>query len=90
VAQIIVTPRAGQDVKEAISAFGLPDDTWTQISRSLKPLEGSPLSGSALKDAAPARFVLGPWSWMMLVYIYEESSDEVYVVAVLDARSATT
>jgi hypothetical protein len=91
VAQVIVTPRARQDVEEAISAYGLPEDTWTRISRSLRALERSPLAGGSLTGAKePVRFALGPWSWMVLVYLYDESADEVYVVSIQDARSATS
>jgi plasmid stabilization system protein ParE len=89
VAQVIVTPRARRDVDEAISTFNLPDDTWTRIARSLRTLETFPLAGPELGDRwAPARFVLGPWAWMILLYRYEESSKRVYVVAMHDARSA--
>ena len=34
----------------------------------------------------PTRFVIGPWSWMILLYRYEESSDRAYVVAMHDGR----
>ena len=90
-AQIIVTPRAQRDVDEAVSALGLPDDTWTRISRSLRVLETFPLAGVELASRwAPTQFVLGPWSWMILLYRYEESSDRVYGVAMHDGRSATS
>lgn len=90
-AQVIVTPRARRDVDEAIPALNLPDDTWTRIVRSLRVLETCPLAGPELAGRwAPVRFVLGPWSWMILPYRYEESSDLVYVVAMHDGRSATS
>jgi plasmid stabilization system protein ParE len=91
VAQVIVTPRARRDVNEAISTLNLPNDAWTRITRSLRVLEAFPLAGPELADRwAPARFVLGPWSWMILLYRYEESHDQVYVVAMHDGRSATS
>jgi plasmid stabilization system protein ParE len=91
VAQVIVTPRAQRDVDEAISTLKLPDDTWSRIARSLRVLETFPLAGPELAGRwAPARFVLGPWSWMILLYRYEESSDLVYVVAMHDGRSAAS
>lgn len=90
-AQVIVTPRAQRDVNEAISTLGLPDDAWARIARSLRALETFPLAGPELAGRwAPARFVLGPWSWMILLYRYEESSDRVYVVAMYDGRSAAS
>jgi plasmid stabilization system protein ParE len=91
VARIIVTPRARRDVDEAISALTLPEDTWARIARSLIPLETFPLAGPELAGRwAPTRFVLGPWSWMILLYRYEQSSDRIYVIAMHDGRSATS
>lgn len=88
-AEFIVTPQAGRDVEEAIAQLGLPGNTWARIARSLRVLETFPLAGRALGGRwAPARFVLGPWPWMILLYRYEEPSDRVYVAAVHDARSA--
>jgi plasmid stabilization system protein ParE len=90
-AQVIVTPRAQRDVDDAISTLKLPDDAWNRIARSLRVLETFPLAGSELGGRwAPIRFVLGPWSWMILLHRYDESSDRVYVVAMHDGRSAAS
>lgn len=90
-AQVVITPRAQRDVDKAISALNLPDNAWTRIGRSLRVLETFPLAGPELAGRwAPVRFVLGPWSWMILLYRYEESSDRIYVVAMHDGRSATS
>jgi hypothetical protein len=90
VAQVVLTPRAVLDVDEAIAALGLPSDTWTRIARSLRVLETFPLAGPELSGRwAPARFVLGPWSWMILLYSYDQGSDGIFVLAMLDARSAS-
>ena len=87
--QVIVTPRARRDVDQAIAALNLPDDAWTRVARSLRVLETFPLAGPRLEGKwAPARFVLGPWSWMVLLYSYDETSDRVFIVAMHDARSA--
>lgn len=78
-------------MNEAIAALTLPDDAWTRIGRSLRVLETFPLGGPELAGRwTPTRFVLGPWSWMILLYRYEESSDRVYVVAMHDGRSAAS
>ncbi|HEX8751955.1 MAG TPA: hypothetical protein VF731_00940, partial [Solirubrobacterales bacterium] len=88
-AQVIVTPRAKRDVDEAVAALSLPEDTWTRVARSLRVLEVFPLAGPELEGRwAPARFVLGPWSWMVLLYRYDEPSDCALIVAMHDARSA--
>ena len=90
-AQVFLTPRAQRDVDEAISTLDLPHDTWSRVARSLRTLETFPLAGAELSGGwAPVRFVIGPWSWMILLYRYEESSGQVYVVAMHDGRSATS
>lgn len=89
-AQVIVAPRARRDVDKAIAALNLPEDAWTRVARSLRVLETFPLAGPELEGRwAPARFVLGPWSWMVLLYSYDEASDRVFIVTMHDARSAT-
>jgi len=91
VAQVIVTPQAQRDMEKAVANLNLPADAWTRIARSLRVLEAFPLAGVELRGRwAPTRFVLGPWSWMLLLYRYEESFDRVFVVAMHDARSATS
>lgn len=90
-AQVVVSPQAKQDVDEAISRLNLPADTWSRIVRSLRVLETFPLAGPELRGKwAPTRFVLGPWSWMLLLYRYDEASDRVVVLSVHDARSAAS
>ena len=36
------------------------------------------------------RVVLGPWSWMLLVYVFEPATGLVTVVAIQDSREATS
>ncbi len=89
-AQVVVTPQAQRDVDEAVATLTLPADTWGRVVRSLRVLETFPLAGAELRGRwAPTRFVLGPWSWMLLLYRYDEPSDRVFVVAMHDGRSAT-
>jgi plasmid stabilization system protein ParE len=89
VAQIVVTPRARADVDDAIATLGLPADTWQRVGKSLRLLEDFPLAGRALEGRwADARFVLGPWPWMILLYVYEVDDDRVYIVAMHDGRSS--
>ena len=90
-AQVIVTPQARRDVEEATATLNLPADVWSRVARSLRVLEAFPLAGAELQGRwSPTRFVLGPWSWMLLLYRFEKSSDRVFVVAMHDARSATS
>ena len=34
------------------------------------------------------RFMLGPWRWMIVVYVYLDSTDRVAIVTIQDARSS--
>jgi plasmid stabilization system protein ParE len=91
VAQVIVTPQAQRDVDDAVATLNLPGDTLARVARSLRVLETFPLAGAGLMGRwSSTRFVLGPWSWMILLYRYEEASDQVFVLAMHDARSATS
>jgi hypothetical protein len=91
VAQVLVTPQAQRDVNEAVAVLSLPDDTWSRVARSLRVLETFPLAGAELSDRwAPIRFVLGPWPWMVLLYRFDEPSDRIFLIAMHDARSATS
>ena len=90
-AQVIVSPRARRDVDDAISRLNLPADTWSRVVRSLRVLETFPLSGPELEGRwKPTRFILGPWSWMVLLYSYDEASNRVFIVSMHDARSAAS
>ena len=33
-------------------------------------------------------FLLGPWRWLILVYVFMETEERVIVVTIQDARSA--
>lgn len=89
--QIIVTPQAQREVEEAAITLNLPADVWSRVAHSLRVLETFPLAGAELSGRwSPTRFVLGPWSWMLLLYRYEESPDRVFVVAMHDARTASS
>jgi hypothetical protein len=35
------------------------------------------------------RFVLGPWRWLIVVYVFREPEDRVVVVTIQDGRSST-
>lgn len=82
-------PQARRDVDAVVKTLELPADSWLRIARSLRVLETFPLAGPRLEGRfAPNRFVLGPWPWMILVYRYDERHDQVFVLAMFDARSA--
>jgi hypothetical protein len=36
------------------------------------------------------RYVLGPWPWLLIVYEFREAQDQLMVLGMFDARSATS
>lgn len=88
-ARVVVTPAALDDLESLIRTQSLPGNTGERVRRSLAPLERFPLLGAALEERwAGFRFLLGPWRWMIVVYVYDEPADRVAIVTIQDARSA--
>ena len=82
---------AVEDLDALIATHSLPPDTRLRVARSLRPLARFPRMGPALDGRwAGFRVLLGPWRWMLLVYVHLESEDRVVVVTIQDARSATS
>jgi hypothetical protein len=81
---------AVEDLDWLIRAHSLPADTRARVARSLRALERFPLMGPALSGRWEGlRFILGPWRWMVLVYVFIEPEDRVVIVTIQDARSST-
>ncbi len=73
-----------------ILTHSLPADTRARVKRSLRVLEGFPLIGRELGGRwQPYRFVLGPWRWLLIVYIYDQQEGAVVVVTIQDAHSSS-
>jgi plasmid stabilization system protein ParE len=91
VARVLITPRALDDLHELIEALGLSDSTLRRVQRSLRILESFPLAGRALTGRwAGVRFLIGPWPWLILLYLHDVDDDAVYVVAAHDGRNSTS
>ena len=87
-AEVVITPRAERDIEEAIDYLSLPPDSWPRIVRSLEVLETFPSAGRQLRGQwSKARFILGPWSWMILIYRYDRDADRILVLTMSDGRS---
>jgi len=81
---------AVDDLRTLIRTHSLPADAAARVVRSLRPLERFPLLGSQLGGRWEGfRFLLGPWRWMVLVYVVLEHEDRVVVVTIQDVRSST-
>jgi hypothetical protein len=89
-ARVELTASAVEDLRALIRTHSLPDDATARVVQSLRPLERFPLLGPRLTGRWDGfRFLLGPWRWMLLVYVVLEPEDRVVVVTIQDARSST-
>jgi hypothetical protein len=81
---------AVDDLDALIRTHSLPADTRARVARSLHSLQQYPLMGPALAGRWEGlRFLLGPWRWMLLVYVFIAAEDRVVVVTIQDGRSST-
>jgi plasmid stabilization system protein ParE len=80
---------AVEDLDALVRTHSLPPDTRARVARALRPLEQFPQLGPELTGRwAGRRFVLGPWRWMVMVYVHLAEEDRVVVVTVQDARAS--
>jgi hypothetical protein len=90
VAHVELALAAVEDLEDLIRTHSLPADTRTRVARSLRALERFPRMGPALSGRWDGfRFLLGPWRWLLLVYVFIEPDDRVVIVTIQDARSAS-
>lgn len=88
-ARVELSTAAVDDLARLIRTHSLPGDTTERVKRALRPLERFPLFGAELGGRwAGLRFLLGPWRWMILVYVYFPEDERVVVVSIEDGRSA--
>jgi plasmid stabilization system protein ParE len=89
VARVELSAAAAEDLERLIRTHSLPADTKGRVKRSLQPLQRFPLLGAALEGRwSSFRFVLGPWRWLVIVYVYLEADERVVVVTIQDGRSS--
>ena len=90
-ARIVVAERARTDLGRLIETHNLPADTVPRVRAAIEPLASFPLMGKRLTGRWHGfRVVLGPWSWMLIVYVHDVATDTIGVVAIHDARSASS
>jgi plasmid stabilization system protein ParE len=90
VAQIELARAAAEDLDRLILTHSLPPDTRQRVRTSLEPLRQFPRLGPELAGRWEGfRFLLGPWRWMLLVYIFDEARDRVTIVTIQDARTSS-
>lgn len=88
-ASVELTATAVEDLDALIGTHSLPVDTRSRVAKALRSLERVPLMGAPLDGRWEGlRCVLGPWRWLLLVYVFIESDDRVAVVTIQDGRSS--
>jgi plasmid stabilization system protein ParE len=86
---IEVTRQARDELRGLIDSRRLPADTRERVSRSLLTLGEFPRAGKQLSGVwRDCRALIGPWGWMVVVYMYTEAEDRVVVIAFHDARTS--
>ena len=86
---IEVTRQARDELRKLIEARQLPPDTSKRVSRVLLTLEEFPRAGKQLFGVwRDCRALIGPWGWLIVVYMYFEAEDRAVVIAFHDARSS--
>ncbi|MBA3690865.1 MAG: type II toxin-antitoxin system RelE/ParE family toxin [Actinobacteria bacterium] len=87
-ARVELSAGAVKELDRLIRSHSLPADTKERVRHSLRPLERFPLLGAALSGRwAGFRFILGPWRWMVLVYVTLDDHQRVVIVTIQDGRS---
>jgi plasmid stabilization system protein ParE len=89
VAQVELARAAVADLERLVLTHSLPSDTPERVRRTLRSLERFPRLGPELTGRWEGfRFLLGPWRWMLLVYILDEARDRTVIVTIQDARTS--
>lgn len=86
---IEVTRQARDELRALIESRRLPVDTRQRVARSLLTLEEFPRAGKQLSGVwRDCRALIGPWGWLIIVYLFIEAESRVVVIAFHDARTS--
>lgn len=86
---IEVTRQARDELCGLIKTRQLPPDTRKRVTRTLLALEDFPRAGKQLSGVwRDCRALIGPWGWLIVVYMYIEAEDRVIIIAFHDARTS--
>lgn len=86
---IEVTRLARDELRELVETRDLPADTNERVSRTLLMLENFPRAGKQLSGVwRDCRALIGPWGWLIVVYMYIEAENRVVVIGFHDARTS--
>lgn len=88
-ARVEVSGAAAADLDRLIRTDSLPKNTKQRFKLAARPLGRFPRLGHELGGLwSGFRFVLGPWPWMLVVYVHLEDEHRVVVVTIQDPRSS--
>ena len=89
--RVVVAQRARMDLAELILTRSLPADTASRVRASIEPLASFPQIGKLLTGRWRGfRLIVGPWPWMLIIYLFDEPANTVAIVAIHDAREASS
>jgi plasmid stabilization system protein ParE len=88
VASVELSAAALQDLDGLIETRSLPANARERIKQRLEVLEAFPRIGRRLEGRWRSyRVLIGPWRWMLFVYLVLDEEDRVLIAAVQDART---
>ncbi|MBS1862426.1 MAG: hypothetical protein JSS68_12025 [Actinobacteria bacterium] len=88
-AAIEVARQARDELQKLIETRRLAADARERVSRSLAILGDYPRAGKQPSGVwRDCRGLIGPWGWLIVVYMYLEPEDRVVVIAFHDARTS--
>jgi plasmid stabilization system protein ParE len=89
VPSVELSATALQDLDELIETRSLPPSARARIKARLEVLEAFPRIGRRLEGRWQGyRVLLGPWRWMLFVYLVLDGEDRILIVTVQDARAS--
>lgn len=88
-ARVELAAAAVAELDRLIRTHSLPADTKRRVRRALAPLRRFPRLGPELGGRWRGfRFLMGPWRWLLIVYVLIEDDDRLVVVTIQDGRSS--
>ncbi len=87
-ASVELSAVALQDLDGPIETRSLPSNARERVRQRLEVLEAFPRVGRRLEGRWHSyRVLIGPWRWMLFVYLVLDEEDRVLIVTVQDART---
>jgi plasmid stabilization system protein ParE len=88
VASVELSARALENLEHLIETRSLPASAQDRVRQRLEVLEAFPRVGRRLEGRWHSyRVLIGPWRWMLFVYLVLDEEDRVLIVTVQDART---